>query len=191
VMAWAGRHAAAMLALHATSMMTAVERATAPVASATERQVSIQPCQNMQAEMLNFTDSKLWTALILLLCGTGAWLSAQLLKRHDNIWQSSQDDDTSLFAKLCRAASLGKTTGCDNVSHSAWSQLPIPYLRPHRNFTFSWRVKRVPIAFAGLAWFTGIAIRDGSWRDPGTAQLSRISAFDLHLGEPCRVSRHS
>ena len=109
--------------------------------------------------MLNVFTDILLPGLILLLCAAGAWLSAQLLRRHDNIWQTSaNEDDASLFGMLCRAASLGSGEGCDKAAHGPWSQLPIPLPRPHRDLTISWRVKRVPIAFVGLAWFAATAV---------------------------------
>ncbi|MEX2216251.1 MAG: DsbA family protein [Phycisphaeraceae bacterium] len=127
--------------------------------------------------MLNETLHIFLTVLVLLLSGAGAWLSAQLLKRHDNIWQSSADEDTSLFAKLCRAASLGSGKGCDQSTPSAWSQVPIPLPRPHRDLTITWIIKRLPVAFVGLAWFAIVAVWMVMAGRPGDVAIGWHGAF--------------
>ena len=96
-------------------------------------------------------------ACIFILCFAGALISGQLLKLHDNVWAAATKTNTGFFARMCGSANA-EDSNCISAVKGAWSEIKVPVLRPHRDFTFSLRRVTVPIAFIGLAYFTTLGI---------------------------------
>ncbi len=92
---------------------------------------------------------------ILLLCTVGAWISGQMVKLHDRVWEGGAHG--GLVARLCRATARAGFD-CAAVADEHWSVLRIPLLRPHRDSSVSLHVVTVPVAFIGLAYFITIGV---------------------------------
>jgi predicted DsbA family dithiol-disulfide isomerase len=95
---------------------------------------------------------RLLLACILVLCAVGAWTSGELLVHHAHAGGAG----TGLLGRLCTAAGPG--FDCTGALASPWSEirLPVPWIR---SGGLAVRRVTVPIAFLGLAYFTGM----GTW----------------------------
>lgn len=90
---------------------------------------------------------RLLSLVILLLCGTGAWVSGELLKAHDGLWER-HELSRGMIGRLCQAGSkVGMD--CAESARDKWSEFTVPVP--------SHPVK-VPTAFLGLAYFVALGI---------------------------------
>jgi len=113
--------------------------------------------------------SPLLVVLILILCGTGAWISGQLVKQHAD--SGSLRTTAGLFTGLCRASErIG--FGCAEAVKGPWSEVKIPIPWLSGGFTLYVRTVVVPVAFIGLAYFVFVGI------------------WFLFIGGPRPVGRH-
>ena len=96
-------------------------------------------------------------AMILALSLAGAWMSGQMVKLHDGVWTATTESKVGIFGRLCRATAKAGLD-CTAARHGAWSQIRIPILRPHRDFTVSLQSYTIPLAFLGLAYFTALGV---------------------------------
>jgi len=110
--------------------------------------------------------------LILLACGLGAWVSGELLKAHDGLWEQRQTTG-GLIGRLCESGSkVG--LNCAGAAHGQWSEFTLPVPR---------HPLRVPTAFLGLAYFVTL----GTWfvvvgGAPGVHRRWRLIPAAVTLG---------
>jgi len=98
--------------------------------------------------------SRLLLVAILILSGSGAWLSGELLKQHDNPWGQPA---TGLLASFCDATQRWGFT-CDSATEGAWSNVRLPMLSLTAPRYVHLVTLDVPLTFGGLAYFVFIAI---------------------------------
>lgn len=94
--------------------------------------------------------------VILVLSAGGAWISGELVKRHDDIWRT-ETAGPGLFARICQATErVG--FGCAEISQSGWAEIRLPLLVPTHDLSFTKRTLVVPVAFLGLAYFITMGV---------------------------------
>jgi protein-disulfide isomerase len=95
-------------------------------------------------------------AAILVLCGAGAWICAELVKEQAGPWPSSAQSAGAAVG-LCGSGPDGRSA-CNKVLESKWSavDLNVPLLT--RNLTVRWSRVVIPTAFVGLAYFVFLGV---------------------------------
>ena len=97
---------------------------------------------------MNTTRLKL--VFVVVLCLAGAWISGELVRQHAN------PNGGGLFARICHASESAGFS-CAGALQGNWSQFTVPVPLPTRDFSISVRRIKVPVAFAGLAYFVFMA----------------------------------
>jgi predicted DsbA family dithiol-disulfide isomerase len=98
--------------------------------------------------------ARLLCLIIVGFAACGAWLSGELLRRHDDIWRLNAPPG-ALFSAICGAGGrLG--LDCQQAANDRWSEITVP--RPGSEGRSSGASIRVPVPFLGLAYFSFVGI---------------------------------
>jgi len=103
-----------------------------------------------------FRHSTLLKVVILVFCGTGAWVSGEMVKQHAGFWGANTHRE-GLFAFVCEAAAT-MGLGCSNVNASDWSDITLPLPTLSVDSLITLRRVSIPVAFLGLAYFLFLGV---------------------------------
>ncbi len=96
--------------------------------------------------MMRSAPRHILTGIVLLIAGTGAWLSGDLLKQHAGLWSRS----TTAEPCTITGVALGDCTA--TLDH-AWSVVQLPWPELDSVQGLRWETRVLPVAFIGLAYF--------------------------------------
>ncbi len=93
---------------------------------------------------------------VLVLSGTGAWISGQLVKEHAGPW-SVGGGRGGLFTRVCDAT-VGAGFDCTGAIKGPWSMIKIPIPVPSLDSVIGVHTVFMPVAFLGLAYFVFMGV---------------------------------
>ena len=113
--------------------------------------------------------------IVILACGLGAWISGEMLKVHDGLWEQHATAG-GLIGRLCETGSKVGLS-CSGTTRGKWAEFTLPI--PHHPV-------RVPTAFLGLAYFVTL----GTWfvvvgGAPGVHRRWRLIPAAVTFGGLC------